>query len=312
MYEIAIVGDLHLSPKVSSRTDDYFESCLEKITEIASTCRNIIFLGDTFDSPTIPPNYFIELYRHLNYLISIKGNEFYAIMGNHDLYNEREESLDRTTLGLCNETNLIQVKKPNNPVTIGSYNFYTSYVYFNKCKQHLLEISKPECYLDNDILLLHQYYEDLYECLHYDDLCDTGFKHIFFGHEHKPMAGFRIQTPTFTAYRCGSCGRNRADAFNLNRDINYFILDPQYDIKVGKLECVKPAENVFTEQAYNQDNLKKKQFINNINDVIGKYTNNINVQDKFSIKCILKELNTPDICLQYIKNKYEQINEVFS
>lgn len=312
MYEIAIVGDLHLSPKVSSRVDNYFEACLEKITEICTNCRNVIFLGDTFDSPTMPANYFIELYRHLNYLTTMKGNEFYAIMGNHDLYNEREESLDRTTLGLCNETNIIQVIKPDNPVNIGSYTFHTSYVNFNKCKQHLQQIAKPEFYTDTDILLLHQYYEDLYDCLTYKDLCDTGFKHIFLGHEHKPLDGFRVQTPEFTIYRCGSCGRNRADSFNLSRDIHYFILDPNLDIKIGKLECVKPSVDVFTEQAYNQDNLKKKQFINNINDVIGKYTNNINVQDKFSIKCILNELNTPEKCMQYIQNKYTQINEVFN
>ena len=28
MYEIALVGDLHLAPKISSRIDDYFESLL--------------------------------------------------------------------------------------------------------------------------------------------------------------------------------------------------------------------------------------------------------------------------------------------
>lgn len=311
MYEIALVGDLHLAPKVSSRIDDYFESCLEKIEEISDNCRNIIFLGDVFDTPTLPANYFIELYRLLNYRINIKGNNYYSIIGNHDIYNEREDSLERTTLGLCNETQIIEVIKPNEPKNISGYNFHTSFVNPDKCRKHLKEITKPESYSDNDILLLHHYYEDIYECLKYDDLKDVGFKNIFLGHEHKPLNNFKMQTPEFNIYRCGSCGRNRADSFNLNREIFYFILEPEKDIMIGKLECTKPAIEVFNEQAYNQDNLKKKEFINNINEVIGKYTNNISVQDKFSIKLILEELSTPAKCMEYIHNKYKQINEIF-
>ena len=76
--------------------------------------------------------------------------------------------------------------------------------------------------------------------------------------------------------------------------------------------CTKPGKDVFSEEAYNQENIKKKQFIRNINEVINKYTNNITVQDKFSIKNILQELQIPDKCLQYIEEKYKQINEVFN
>ena len=311
MYNIAIVRDLHLAPKVSSRVDDYFESCIEKIIEIANNCKNIIFLGDVFETPTLPFNYFITLYRELKYLTDIKGNRFYSIIGNHDIYNEREESLDRTTLGLCSETGLIKVIEPNNPINIDGYIFHSSYVNFEKCRQHLYDISMPEKYGDNDILLLHQYYEDMYECLKYDDLKDVGFKHIFLGHEHKPMEQFRTITSQFTIYRCGSCGRNKSEPFNLNRDIYYFILDSE-GFKVSKLDCTKPAKDVFSEEAYNQENIKKKQFIRNINEVINKYTNNITVQDKFSIKNILQELQIPDKCLQYIEEKYKQINEVFN
>lgn len=311
MYEVAIVGDLHLAPKVSSRTDDYFESCIEKIHEIASNCRNVIFLGDLFETPTLPANYFIQLYRELNYLKNIKGNNFYSIIGNHDIYNEREESLDRTTLGLCNETDIVEVIVPNNPKIIENYTFHTSYVNYDSCKKHLKELHITERYGEHDILLLHQYFEDLYQCLKYEDLKNIGFKHIFFGHEHKPMDNLRTVYNEFTAYRCGSCGRNKAESFNLIRDVFYFILD-KGEIKCSKLECLKPASEVFTEEAYTQQNLKKKEFLTNINDVIGKYTNNINVQDKFSIKSILKELQTPDKCMEYINNKYTQINEVFN
>ena len=45
MYNIAIVGDLHIDTKVSSRKDDYFQTCLQKINEVTKTiqlCTNNI------------------------------------------------------------------------------------------------------------------------------------------------------------------------------------------------------------------------------------------------------------------------------
>lgn len=304
MSKIAIVGDVHIASNVSSRVDDYFNTCLNKIKEISEENDSIIFLGDLFNTPTIQNNYFVELYNLFTYYKN-KGKKFYSIIGNHDIYNEREESLYKSTLGLCEITGLIEIIKPNMPISIGKYNFHTSYVNFNKAKEHIKTLKLNE----NDILLLHHFFDDQYEGFTYEDIKDIGCKNIFLGHEHSPFPELRKVYKEFTAYRSGSLLRNSSIQYNLERDIFYFVLEDE--VKCYKLENVKSAKDIFTQQAYSQENLSKKIFLQNINDVIGKYTNNISTQNKFSISCILTELNTPISSLNYIKSKYESIGERF-
>lgn len=304
MYKFGIVGDVHIDTKISSRKDDYFQTCLDKISEVASNCENIIFLGDLFNRPTIPNEYFSQLYNHLNYL-KLKGNKFYSIIGNHDIYNELEESLNKTTLGLCQLTNLIEVIDATHPVNIAGYNFYTSYVNLEKAKEHLKALRLNE----NDVLLLHLYYEDKYEGLCYDDLKNIGSSYIFLGHEHTPFPDLRRCYNEYTIYRCGSLLRCSANTNNLSRDIFYYVFDNISDIHCAKIECMRPSKDVFTEKACTRENLNRSKFLKNINEVIDKYTNNISTQSKFSIKNILESLNTPNKCLEYINEKYVKIGE---
>ena len=306
MYNIAIVGDLHIDTKVSSRKDDYFQTCLQKINEVCSNCKNIIFLGDVFNRPTLPNDYFSLFYTHLNYLKSVNGNNFYTIIGNHDIYNENEESLNKTALGLCKVTGLIDIITPENPMCIDGYKFYSGYVSLEKTKQYL----KDTTFDLNSILLLHQYFEDTYEGLTYSDFEQVNCNKIFFGHEHTPFNNFRKIYGTKEFYRCGSLLRNSANDSNLSRHIYYFILDNN-EVKVCKLDNVQDAQDVFTEKAYNRENLNRNTFIKNINEVVLKYKENISVESKFSIKNILTELNTSNQCMAYIEEKYKTINEVF-
>ena len=305
MFDIAIVGDVHISPSVSSRKDNYFDTCLQKIEEIASKCKNIIFLGDVFNSPTIAYNYFADFYSLLSKL-KARGNNFYSILGNHDVFNEREDSRLKTSLGLAYVTNLITLILPDKPIKIGSYTFHTSYVSFDKAKKHLSNLKLDKL----DILLLHHYFEDQYEGFCYEDLKNIGCDKIFFGHEHSAFEKGRKQFNEFTAYRCGSLLRNSSIEYNLKRTIFYYVFDPA-GIKCCSLDCMKPAEEVFTYEAFNQENLHKKQFLNNINEVISKYTNNVSTQNTFNIKTILEEINTPITNMQYIREKYELIGERF-
>lgn len=305
MYNIAIVGDLHIDTKVSSRKDDYFQTCLNKITEVCENCNNVIILGDVFNRPTLSNEYFTQLYTHLSYLKS-RGVSFYSIMGNHDLYNEDETSLSKTCLGICDLIGLIKVIRPEYPINICGINFYTSYVNFNKAKDHLKTLKLQE----SDVLLLHHFYEDCSNSFSYDDLKLIGCKNIFLGHEHTPFEHLRRVTNSFTVYRCGSLLRNIANEANLKRDIFYFVMNDT--INPCKLESALPAKEVFIEKAYTQQNLNRRKFVTNINDVILKYTNNINTESKFSIKSILEEIKTPKQSMEYIKKKYTDINEVFN
>lgn len=304
MSSIGIVGDVHISSGVSSRKDKYFQTCLDKITEVADNCKHVIFLGDLFDREVISNDYFYQFYTHINYLKAKNGNEFYSIIGNHDIPNEDEKNLSKSCLGLCKLTGLIQLIEVDKPVLIEGRNFYTSFVNLDKCKEHLSNLKlQPD-----DILLLHQYFEDGFPGIEFEDVKDIGCKNIFLGHEHTPFSNMFKEYEGIKIYRCGSLVRNAANTSNLNRDIFYFKLEE--NVITAKLQCAKPAVEVFTEKAYNQENLQRKYFIKNINEVIDKYTNNASVQSKFSIRQTLEEIKTPDKCMQYINNIYNAINEV--
>ena len=305
MYKIGIIGDIHIDSKVSSRKDDYFSTCLEKLEEVANNCKNIIILGDVFNRPTLTTDYFIRLYDFLRYRCTCKGNNFYTIIGNHDVYNELEDTLNKTVLGLCSATEVINIITPEQPAVIENIRFVTSYVKLKTAKEHLKNCD----YNEDDVLLLHHYFEDKYEGLLYEDFLNVKCKRIFLGHEHLAFDKFKKEYPDKILYRCGSLLRNSAGKKNFERGIYYFILDDE--VKIATLENVKPYTEVFNEKAIAQENLNRKRFLTDINDVISKYSNNLNVTNKFSIKHVLQELQTPDKNMSYIKSKYDIINEVF-
>ena len=307
MFKFGIVGDIHIDTKVSSRRDNYFETCLSKIEEVSNNCKNVIILGDVFNRPSLSFEYFSLLYSHLSYLKSKNGSKFWAIIGNHDVYNELEESINKTALGLCFNVgliNLISVEGTN----IDGYNFYSSYVNLDKCKEHLSTLQLN----NNDILLLHQYFEDSFPGVTWQDIKNIGCKNIFVGHEHTPFEKFFKTLDDIKVYRCGSLLRNAATSSNLTRGIYYFVFDNLDDIKIASLESAKSACDVFTEKAVTQENLENKRFTKSIQEVISKYDVNVSNHVKFSLKTILSELNAPIECFQYLESKYNLIGEVLN
>ena len=191
MYKIGIIGDIHIDSKVSSRKDDYFSTCLEKLEEVANNCKNIIILGDVFNRPTLTNDYFIRLYDFLRYRCTCKGNNFYTIIGNHDVYNELEDTLNKTVLGLCSATGVINIITPEQPAVIENIRFVTSYVKLKTAKEHLKNCD----YNEDDVLLLHHYFEDKYEGLLYEDFLNVKCKRIFLGHEHLAFDKFKKEYP---------------------------------------------------------------------------------------------------------------------
>lgn len=305
MYNYGIIGDVHIDVSVSSRKDDYFTTCLEKLTSVAQTCKNVIFLGDVFNKQVLPNEYFTRLYTHLKYLMTTYNCRFYSIVGNHDIYNEQEVTLSKTTLGICALTGIITII-PIEGITIDDYKFYSSYVNLEKAKNHISTLSLKS----TDILLLHQYFEDAFPGLSFDDVNHVGCKNIFVGHEHTPFPKLKKCHDDISVFRCGSLLRNAATSSNLSRRIFYFVFNTLDDIIPYELDNYKPASDVFTPSAFNQENLTKKRFVQSIDDVINKYTNNITIQDKFSIKTILLELKASQNCISYINDKYNKIGEV--
>ena len=118
MYDIAIVGDVHICPCVNSRLDDYLQSVLDKIHEISSKSKNVIFLGDLFDKPVVSLMCYSKVWTELSYCKTLYNTNFYSIIGNHDIPNELESALNQTVLGLLEEQGIISTIRVDEPVKI--------------------------------------------------------------------------------------------------------------------------------------------------------------------------------------------------
>lgn len=322
IMKIGIVGDLHIAPVPEKRIDDYFQVGLNKIEEIAGVCDRVIFLGDIFTNAKVDETFVNPLIRHLRYCRDRYECEFSTIIGNHDVSHEEESNLKDSSLDTLNAAGVINIITPDNPKIIQDdnivYRFNTIPVKYKNAKEYIstMRYSKEvqlnvggELKSCTEILLVHHEYETGTNCFTYNDFKNLGCDMIFLGHDHKPLDGGRIIYPEFTVYRSGSIMRNRADDYNLTRQLYYYILEN------GQVSCqaitTSPADSVFKVEAINKIELQERKYTEAIDAIIEKYENNISVQDKFSIKNILTELNAKEEIIEYIKKQYEKIGEVF-
>lgn len=313
MTHIAILGDSHINTKCSSRVDDYLDTCINKFTEVANTVGSnghIIILGDMFHRPNVPASAIVSF---LNLLNSFKRNniQVHTILGNHDVFNYRENSLPNTNLGILQAAGVLDVILPDNPLKIDNINFYASYVDLDKCKQHLqsLEVDCAEI----NVLLLHQHIDGVHAGITYDEINSLkGIKYILFGHEHSPMNNLFETINDKQLWRLGSILRNTSDSFNLSRIPMYLIIDTEdiNNFRIYSFDCAKPAKDVFSDDAYNKTNLKKQRFIQSIDEVLDRY-NNVSVRPMLTMYNILTEINTPKTNLDYLESVHTRIGKEF-
>ena len=310
--KIGIVGDLHIAPVPEKRIDDYFNTGLYKVEEIAKNCNYVIFLGDIFSKPRVEESYVIQLISHFIYCSSKYGTKFYSIVGNHDVDHEEESNLSNSSLGVLSASKALTLILPESPVKIGNFTFNTIPVKFSNAVEYFNSRLQNYYYSSTDVLLVHHLYETGNECFTYDDFKNLGCRSIFLGHDHKPFDQGRIIYPEFTVYRSGSIMRNRAEDYNFTRTLYYYI----FNSETGVVSCMAvpttPADKVFKVEAINKLEYQEKQYTEALDKLIDKYENNIGVQDKFSLKKILTEqLNVEDEYITYYDKKYQSINEIF-
>ena len=313
--KIGIVGDLHIAPEPENRIDDYFHIGLQKIEEIAVNCDYIIFTGDIFSKPKVDDIYKNALITHLNWCKKNYNCNFATIIGNHDVAHEEEDNIKYSSLGTLEAAGVLEIIKPdmNYSYILQDNNF------FYRFKTIPVKFKNAQIYLQNfnfdvnpnfiNILLVHHLYETGTECFNYQDFQYKNINMIFFGHDHKPLDKGRIIYDDLTVYRSGSIMRNIANDYNLERQLYYYVLEN------GNVSCQSvttiDAKTIFKADAYTRSNYNKKKFTESIDTIIDKYKNNINTENRFSIKNILEELKAPERVLNYIKKQYEKVGDNF-
>lgn len=245
MCNIICIGDLHLKCKPPvSRRDDYPITILNKIRYIANiantyNCNTLMMLGDIFDSPITSLPYLAEVINTFKE-IKEKGITVYTIVGNHDLKNNRMDSLSQTALGILISTGYVKLaprKLEIDDTIFKCYNYPEG-----------LEPKSSDKY---EVCIAHLYYEFnlAHDSLQSSDIERLNYDAMILGHLHNPCDTITIHNTKL--YRPGSLSRGTSEAYNKLR-IPRVLLFNCKNHKACYIEIAcEPAENVFVNQNEN-------------------------------------------------------------
>lgn len=276
MCNVFIIGDLHLKcTNVISRKDDYPNAILKKLEFLGSIaadykCKNFIILGDVFDSPSTSLPYLanvINTFKKLNEC----GINVYTIVGNHDIKNNRLDSLESTALGILLATNYVKLAPKELQIEDTLF----------KCFNYTDELT-PKQSNKYEVCLAHRYYEFSFDeySLHEQDLKDLNYDVMVLGHLHSPCETEQIYNTTL--YRPGSLSRNSSEPFNKIRTPHVLVYNCNKHCGTYLDVACSSGSEIFIESKGKQDNqsISMKDLINFITTSYS--SSDMNVRDYFN------------------------------
>jgi DNA repair exonuclease SbcCD nuclease subunit len=277
--KIAVVGDTHIGNQVSTRSDNYFDTCLNKLRQIFEANEVVFFLGDIFNTPVIDTG---KLFEVCSLFMEYPQVKKYTILGNHDVYNMNENTLFKTSLGMVVLMGLITLIQDSN-VEVGGLTFGAMTLNFKDRKPN-----------SADIILGHHFYNlncsDSYSDEELNELYPKA-KLIFLGHDHQHYE------PSEKVYRPGSLLRNASTEYNRTRKPVYYQLDTEANsLSKVKVEALD-GNQVFIDNVAIK---KRERFIENLERTIALCSEKATTESKYSMLEILKEIKTPRRSMEYI------------
>lgn len=276
MCNIMFIGDLHLkcnSPV--SRKDNFPLAILNKLqylANVASTykCDTFMLLGDVFDSPITSLPYLAEVINTFK-CIKEKGITVYTIVGNHDIKNNRMDSLPSTALGILISTGY--VKLAHKELTIGNTVL--------KCYNYTENV-EPKSSDKYEVCVAHLYYEFnlAHDSLQSSDVEMLGYDAMVLGHLHNPCDTITVHGTKL--YRPGSLSRNTSEPYNKLRTPRALLFNcSNHKACYIEVAC-EPAENVFVAQIDGNDqaSISMKDLIQFITTSYS--SSDMNVRDYFN------------------------------
>lgn len=248
--KIAIVGDPHISTGFRARVDDYLKTVLGKIEQIAEENDKVIFLGDVFDASSMSIFVFNTVYK----VFKEYPQKFHTILGNHDLFHRNLKSLNRTTIGSLQLTDVLNIHTKE--FELGGLTFVP-----------VLTDTPPDDIPYDDgtaVLLGHKYFEMLVcpeESLETEDIQRLNYKWVFLGHDHVPYEPKRIGNSIL--YRPGSLTRTTVDLYNKDRNIRYYQIDTTEDTVTEKPVFCLPSEQVYLKGSFDKEDKQTYKVDNN-------------------------------------------------
>lgn len=242
MSNVIFIGDLHLrSTSPIARCDDYPNVILGKLESIANAaklykCKNIILLGDVFDTPITTLPYLATVLETFKKIKSL-GITVYTIVGNHDIKNNRMDSLPTTALGILISSDYLKLAP--NELMIENTLF--------RCFNYPDELS--EKLTDNyEVCVAHQYYnfELSSKTLHEDDLIRLKYDAMVLGHYHAPCDTENIGNTIL--YRPGSLSRNTSEPYNKLRTPRFLLFNCKNHKAVYIDVACASTSDIFTDR----------------------------------------------------------------
>lgn len=276
MCGVIFIGDTHLkATQPVSRKDDFPIAILRKIEHVAANVNvnkfgTFILLGDVFDSPITSLPYLATVINTFK-KIADKGITAYTIVGNHDLKNNRMDSLQSTALGILLSTGYLKLAPRE--LEIGN----TLFRCYNYPEE--LEAKQTDKY---EVCVAHRYYDFglAWDSLHEDDVKRLNYDAMVLGHLHVPCDTEVIGNTIL--YRPGSLSRNTSEPYNKLRVPRVLVFNcdnhktAYIDVPCGT------ADEVFVNQieSNNQPSFSMKDLIQFITTSYS--SSDMNVREYFS------------------------------
>jgi DNA repair exonuclease SbcCD nuclease subunit len=204
--------------------DDYPNTILNKLEEVAKIYHQqkwkfLIITGDIFDKKSISWIHYIRLVSILESL------NVYAVVGNHDMFNEKLESLPRTPLGALFASGIIT---------------HLDGVHLNGLLTGIPFMQYPEvppapteCLPLPRILVCHAYVGKKKsgftgkenDWILYDQLKEAGYEIVIAGHDHREYKMINPKGSNAHIFRCGALSRGTANEQNQDRQPQALEID---------------------------------------------------------------------------------------
>lgn len=276
MSSIIFVGDLHLKGSSPiSRVDDYPTVILNKLESLINTaksfnCDKIMLLGDVFDSHITTLPYLAKVINTFR-KISDAGIDVYAIVGNHDIKNNRMDSLDSSALGILISTGYLKLAPRNLIIDDTSFN----------CFHYPEELTNnnESCY---SVCVAHRYYEFglSWDSLTSEDLKSLNYDAMILGHYHVPCDTLSIEDTLL--YRPGSLSRSTSEPYNKLRTPRVLVFNClNHKTVYVDIPCER-ADKIFT-NVIEQNNQICFSMKDLVKFITSSYTSSdLNIRDYFA------------------------------
>lgn len=276
MSSIIFVGDLHLKGSSPiSRVDDYPTVILNKLESLINTaksfsCDKIMLLGDVFDSHITTLPYLAKVINTFR-KISDAGIDVYTIVGNHDIKNNRMDSLDSSALGILISTGYLKLAPRNLIIDDTSLNCF----------------HYPEELANNNesrysVCVAHRYYEFglSWDSLTSEDIKSLNYDAMILGHYHVPCDTLSIEDTLL--YRPGSLSRSTSEPYNKLRTPRVLVFNClNHKTVYVDIPCER-ADKIFT-NVVEQNNQVCFSMKDLVKFITSSYTSSdLNIRDYFA------------------------------